>query len=390
MKRQTLQRSELYRMVWEEPLSKIAPRLGLSDVGLRKICVRNNIPVPQRGYWAKAASGQKSNPAPLPKPKEDWAMTFNAPEQPEEGAPGLPGFYAEKIEAEKTPENLIIVQPLGEKLHPMTKALKKKLKAARPDQYGGLLCEDPDVFRVRVPEASIERALIIIEALARAIEARGLTIEAGNGGHYTKGAGVRIGEAVVRLSLEETSTRRMHMQTEKEKADARRYGYSYAPIYDFVPSGLMTISVPANYGAGFQSSWKDTASRKIEQRLNEVLIGVYRTAHATEVRLKEEAEKARRIAVENERRAALRAERDAELAFLNTLKSQAERWREAETLRAYIAAVEHRHQAEGERSPETVQWIERARRHADRIDPLTPTPKSALDYEDHELRQIYW
>jgi hypothetical protein len=377
-------------MVWEEPLSKIAPRLGLSDVGLRKICVRNNIPVPQRGYWAKAASGRKSNPAPLPKPKEDWPMTFNAPEQPKEGAPGLPGIYGERIEAEKRPENRIEVQPLGDKLHPMTKALKKTLKAARPDQYGGLLCEDPAVFRVRVPEASIERALMIIEALTRAIEARGLSIQPGDTGHYTKSAGVRIGDAIVRLSLEETSTRRAHMQTEKEKAQMRRSGYSSAPLYDFVPSGLMTMSVPHNWGSGFQSSWKDTASRKLEQRLNEVMIGVYHTAHATEVRVKDEAEKARRIAAENERRAALRAERDAELAFLNTLRSDADRWREAESLRAYIAAVERHHQAQGELSPEAVVWIERSRRHADRLDPLTPTPRTALDYEDHELRHVYW
>jgi hypothetical protein len=39
-------------MVWEEALSKLAPKLGLSDVGLRKICKRHNIPQPPQGYWA--------------------------------------------------------------------------------------------------------------------------------------------------------------------------------------------------------------------------------------------------------------------------------------------------------------------------------------------------
>ena len=41
-------------MVWEEALSKLAPKLGLSDVGLRKICKRHNIPLPPQGYWARS------------------------------------------------------------------------------------------------------------------------------------------------------------------------------------------------------------------------------------------------------------------------------------------------------------------------------------------------
>ncbi len=49
-----IKRSELHRMVWEEALSKLAPKLGLSDVGLRKICKRLNIPLPPQGYWARS------------------------------------------------------------------------------------------------------------------------------------------------------------------------------------------------------------------------------------------------------------------------------------------------------------------------------------------------
>lgn len=45
-----IERSELYRMVWEEALSKLAPKLGLSDVSLHKICKRHNVPLPTQGY----------------------------------------------------------------------------------------------------------------------------------------------------------------------------------------------------------------------------------------------------------------------------------------------------------------------------------------------------
>jgi hypothetical protein len=51
-------RVELYGLEWSEPVSKLAAKYGISDVGLSKACRRANIPLPQRGYWAKLAAGQ--------------------------------------------------------------------------------------------------------------------------------------------------------------------------------------------------------------------------------------------------------------------------------------------------------------------------------------------
>ena len=44
-----LTRDQLYEQVWMEPMTKVAARLGLSDVGLAKICYQAEIPVPPRG-----------------------------------------------------------------------------------------------------------------------------------------------------------------------------------------------------------------------------------------------------------------------------------------------------------------------------------------------------
>ena len=46
-------RVELYELVWTKPMTHLAKELGLSDVGLRKICVKYGIPLPSRGYWAR-------------------------------------------------------------------------------------------------------------------------------------------------------------------------------------------------------------------------------------------------------------------------------------------------------------------------------------------------
>lgn len=61
-----LTREDLYRLVWTAPVTEIAARMGVSDVALSKACRRAQIPVPNRGYWAKAEAGQPIGQAPLP------------------------------------------------------------------------------------------------------------------------------------------------------------------------------------------------------------------------------------------------------------------------------------------------------------------------------------
>ncbi len=51
-------RQELYAQVWTRPMTKVAAELEISDVALKKICVKHRIPVPGRGYWAKVQAGK--------------------------------------------------------------------------------------------------------------------------------------------------------------------------------------------------------------------------------------------------------------------------------------------------------------------------------------------
>ncbi len=59
-------REELFALVWEQPATKVAKRLGISDVALGKLCRRKQVPKPPRGYWARVQSGQIIKRAPLP------------------------------------------------------------------------------------------------------------------------------------------------------------------------------------------------------------------------------------------------------------------------------------------------------------------------------------
>lgn len=59
------EREKLFNEVWSEPMTTIAKRYGLSDNGLRKRCIKLEIPLPPVGYWAKIQAGKES----IPKPK---------------------------------------------------------------------------------------------------------------------------------------------------------------------------------------------------------------------------------------------------------------------------------------------------------------------------------
>lgn len=45
-------------------------------MGFAKLCKRNKIPRPPRGYWALKEVGKAPPPTPLPSPEEDWNIVF--------------------------------------------------------------------------------------------------------------------------------------------------------------------------------------------------------------------------------------------------------------------------------------------------------------------------
>ena len=63
---QKLTRQALYDLVWTTPMRTLAPKYGLSDVGLGKICKKFNIPKPPVGYWAKLEYGTRVRKPTLP------------------------------------------------------------------------------------------------------------------------------------------------------------------------------------------------------------------------------------------------------------------------------------------------------------------------------------
>lgn len=382
-----IDRADLYRLVWSEPLTRLAERYGLSDVGLRKVCVRHDIPLPPQGYRQQLAAGRAPKPAPLPKSKTGTMVEFTSPSPPFVRQPA-DDVFAPLIEREGNPENRIVVTANPDDFHPVARRVLKALKAAKPDKYGAVVYEGQDPFRVRVPPGSVDRAVALIDAFVKALIVR--RIEVRTGGQGPDGAGIMIANEPGRITIEEASQRQPHKSTEAEKALTRRYGYSSAPMYDFVPSGVVTIQIAsAKYQDGVRSLWKDGRTRKVEACLNEVIVGLYLSARSTAETKRKAAIREQRAEEENGRRAALRSERANAQRQLDDLETQSLAWDKAQRMRAFIAAFEMSARATtGVLSEEASLWVTENSRHADRTDPLTPTPVSALDYEDRDLMPI--
>lgn len=55
--------SEISKLVWEIPMNKLCEKYSLSSNGLKKVCKRNNISFPSKGYWQRIQSGKTHDEA---------------------------------------------------------------------------------------------------------------------------------------------------------------------------------------------------------------------------------------------------------------------------------------------------------------------------------------
>ncbi|WP_434480441.1 hypothetical protein [Gemmatimonas sp.] len=177
----TLTREELYERVWTEPMAVLAPKLGLSDVGLKKTCARLRIPSPPRGYWARLAAGQKIRRTPLPKLPEKGATgirdaTFY-PRDKESAAPEpLTGPVADQARFEALPENALVAPEILEAPSPLVARTVVAMRKAKADETGRLRARAQQILDVDVTLGTADRAMRILDTLIKGLAARGYPV----------------------------------------------------------------------------------------------------------------------------------------------------------------------------------------------------------------------
>lgn len=376
------ERAKLYGEIWEEPVTTVAKRYGISDVALRKICKKLAVPLPPLGYWTRVAAGKKSPAPPLPE-HSGAAEIIRQRYVSDEPVEPDPEHLVARREFEALPENRIVVSETLDMPHRLIVTTERALQRPKHRDLRNLPTTERRALDISVSEASLPRALRIMDALVKALDARGmhLRIEPDGKRHSC----LTLQGQVLAIRLVESISRTEREHTEKERRDIKKYGYAYLPNrYSYEPTGMLKLGIIGTYHSDFHKTVADGKRQRIEQRLNEFVVKLEAEA-VRRKRHEEHLERQHQLWEKQERRRREREEQKRkEIERLKALEEEARDWKRAEDIRAYVAAVEtkatHEHGRVGPDS-ELGQWITWARHKADWIDPLINAKCPVLDDE---------
>jgi hypothetical protein len=60
---------DLIAFAWSAPMRDLATRVGMTDVGLKKLLTQRGIVTPPQGYWNKVLAGRPVPKPPKPPPR---------------------------------------------------------------------------------------------------------------------------------------------------------------------------------------------------------------------------------------------------------------------------------------------------------------------------------
>jgi hypothetical protein len=355
-----ISRQDLYEQVWLTPMRKLAIGYGVSDVALAKTCRRLEIPVPGRGYWNKVQNGRKVRPRPdLPASKGTQVVTVtrSPPSRPlDETHPAFATCLKALAAGEVLARAVGTYQP-----HPAVWPKAARMAAARNGDG-----QEAKTMPVDVGKEHDERARKLLDALAHGLEAKGYKVSVD---------GVQVEGHCVPIAIVEQQDRVPHAPTARElaKQKASAWDRERVPLWDHKPSGRLSIfsDVYLWPRQDIRKRWSDTRRHRLEDKLDDVLlgliaIGVAKKQEADERQARERAQaEAYRLHLEHERQLRVAAAR------AKHVREQATRLAEAMAVRQLISAVQSAAQASGELiDPDLKGWLDVAANVAAQLDPL--------------------
>ncbi len=367
-----LTRPELYDLVWSEPMATLAPKYGLSDVGMAKMCRRLRVPRPWRGYWARKDAGQTVKTTPLPKlpdstPAECLEVTIHRGVV--KSADKAEGPVADQARFEALPESRISVAAILSDPHPLVALTVKALRGAKSDK-GVLVPKSKKCLAIRVSIGSADRAACVFDALLKALDARGFTTSLSERNEKTETV-VRVAEEDVEILLEETVSRKQGQHPQ--------YGWA---VYQWVPTGKLVLRIENYWSDRVRKSWGDGDKQRVEECLNAFIVSLIAVAEKTKIHRLEMEERQREFQKAERRRQqeALRSAKEAE--EIRALDTSLAAWEKAHRIRVFVAALDQLHAASRASTFGDVpipDWIAWATEYANRIDPLVIKPTVSKD-----------
>jgi len=359
-----IERDQLYKEIWSEPISKLGPKYHISDVGLLNICRKLEVPVPGRGYWAKKI--KKRLPL-LPMKGGNSYFIHKIREESEHAEVEYDEESKALIAFEKAPENKIIVPRRLSSPHPLvanTQAVIEPPKEGDEHVPRGLRNKCIDM---RVSHTRLSRALKICDALFKAMEERGFEISA-KGDKNTRVTVLGVTGNIIIEEIFEQKKRRL--TTEELINDLT--GRWIPNRYVMMPTNRLRLRLEAG-GDGIQKQWRDGKEQRIEDCLNNFIIGVIRAAVELKQRQLEWQKRTQeQIELGNAKFEKMR-QIEEEKRRIEQLDKQIDAWNKSERIRQFIEVVKKLTiEKKGSILPgsDIDKWILWATAVADSVDPL--------------------
>jgi hypothetical protein len=366
----TMTRRQLYDLIWSKPMRDAAADIGISDVGLKKVCIRHRVPVPPQGYWNKVHADQKPSKAIFREVDDAGINHIEIAGSNYDPPLAVKKALVEAKARESGADKKIEVPPIVPPSLPAAVRLAAALKKSKQDDRSLVYAVDPKLFHVRAAAANIDRAVSIIEALLTAATDRGFVATTGTQ-HLT----LVVDQESIVPGLKEVTKRVPHVMTQEEtdrqtrRERAQRANnwelssrlYGRLPDWDYQPTGQLFLEIENKQHLGVRSRWSDTATRRLEIMLNDVLVGLVAYAAGLKHRREEQERWRREWELKQQREAEARARAALEKARVEFLALRLDAFDEMIRLQRFLSRLQTAsHWAEPPpRFQEFVTWAER-------------------------------
>lgn len=370
------ERKKLYEEVWAEPVKIVAERYGVSDVALAKTCRKMAVPLPGRGYWAKVKAGMRPPTTPLPPLPKDARPVL--PVRP--GGPHLRGTAGGK---ESKARPAIAVAPVLTDPHPLVAQAAKALSDRKPNKDGIPPRPRRRCLDVLVSPAALDRALRVMDALLKALEADGVTLEVTAPKeedeptrHWTRSTTRALigGEWIEFGIAEEFDVLRAPAPEPPKHLKEWQRDYwirDHTPDPEYVPNGCLALVIKTGEGLGVRRTWRDGKQQRTENCLASVLAHMKLTAQAITDKRERDERRWREWAEVEKRREEERQRHWEEERRVKEIEGYLDRWRRAREVRTFVSETRERARdlPEGRRLllEKHLVW---ALSYADRVDPI--------------------
>jgi hypothetical protein len=356
----SVSRKALYDLIWAKMLRGAAAELGISDVGLRKVCDGNDIPRPPPGFLQMKEPKRSQAIKALPDPDDDWSIEIEA-------------VTAEKqAVAERVKELDLDITPNPE-IQQRVREIERLIgENGRVDERGILnqqLRADHHLIRVSRPQ--LRRASDLLVSCLSAMHNLGYPSEfkeekPTNSYHRDQGyrerwVEVRNNKSTVNVWVEELSHRATRPITPAERAERVKsmpwYRDDYKPT--LVPNGKIYLCF----------GWNNKI--RIDLNLDKALVALEEQLQLIETRRikmeKWEEDRQRKRRKEIQRKLKVRYREVRKEAILREAKA----WSEAGLIRDYVQAISDCDPEDLGFDPKYVEkWMAFANRYADELDPI--------------------